>query len=110
MKRYPWYSVDSSSWVQIARTGNMMILPEGKVVAVSRDSPNRKVDGQHIDTFTEPQKEALEKYFESCGVDVKRMRETYLSRWAYNVWAFDQLGTSHIKKDFRFKQYQAELF
>ncbi len=109
MKRYPWYSVDSSSWVQIARVGGMLILPEGKVINVSDRSPNRKVEMQHIDTLPTLQREAVEKYMMRCGVDTVRMRETYLSRWCYNIWAFDQLGKL-MPQDSRFIPDQIGLF
>lgn len=92
MRRYPWYSTDSSSWVQIARVGGMLLLPEARVVNVSNQSPNRRVEGQHIDTFTQPQREAIEAKLRAKGVDTDRMRETYLSRWCYNMSAFDELG------------------
>lgn len=92
MSRYPWYSVDSSSWVQIARVGGMLLMPEARVLNVSNQSPNRRVEGQHIDTLTPAMREAVERKLQGCGVDIERMRETYLSRWCYNIWAFDQLG------------------
>ena len=92
MERYPWYSVDSSSWVQTARVGCMLLLPEAKAINVSNQSPNRKVEGQHIDTLTPPQRKAIEERFQKLGVDTERMREAYLSRWSYNIYAYDQLG------------------
>lgn len=92
VERYPWYSVDSSSWVQVARTGGMMLYPEARAISVSDRSPQRKVDGMHIDTWTEPQRKAVEARLEQMGVDTKRMREIYLARWAYNIWAFGLLG------------------
>ena len=92
MRRYPWYSVDSSSWVQIARVGGMLLLPEAKVLNVSSQSPNRRVEGQHITTLNEPQRLAVLEKLQKCGVDTDRMQETYLSRWTYNMWAFNELG------------------
>ena len=92
MERYPWYSVDSSSWVQTSRVGGMLLLPEAKVINVSNQSPQRKVEGMHLDTIPEVQRNAIEERFKKCGVDVERMRETYLARWAYCIWAYDQLG------------------
>ena len=110
MERYPWYSVDSSSWVQIARVGGMLLLPDAKVINVSDQSPNRKVEGQHIDNLTPVQREAIEAKLRACGVDTDRMRETYLSRWCYNIWAFDQLGKNHFRHDPKFKLDQPILF
>lgn len=110
VERYPWYSVDSSSWVQTARTGGMMLYPEARAISVSDRSPTRKVEGQHIDTLPAPQREALEKRFREMGVDTKRMREIYLSRWAYNIWAFGLLGELYNVDDPKFLREQPELF
>ena len=110
VERYPWYSVDSSSWVQTARTGGMMLYPEARVMSVSDRSPTRKVEGQHIDTLPAPQREALEKRFQKMGVDTQRMREIYLSRWAYNIWAYGLLGELYNTDDPKFLREQPELF
>ena len=110
MERYPWYSVDSSSWVQIARVGGMMLMPEARVINVSNQSPQRRVEGQHIDTLTPLQRQAVEQKLAACGVDTERMRETYLSRWCYNIWAFDQLGIQHFEEDPKFVPDQLGLF
>ena len=98
MERYPWYSVDSSSWVQIARVGGMLLMPEARVINVSSQSPNRRVEGQHIDTLPQIQREAIELKLRNCGVDTVRMRETYLSRWTYNIAAFTELGANITAK------------
>ena len=110
VERYPWYSVDSSSWVQTARTGGMILYPEARVVSVSDRSPTRKVEGQHIDTLPAPQREALEKRFREMGVDTQRMRETYLARWAYNIWVYGLLGELYNTDDPKFLRDQPELF
>jgi hypothetical protein len=110
MERYPWYSVDSSSWVQIARVGGMLLMPEARVINVSNQSPQRRVEGQHIDTLAPLQRQAVEQKLAACGVDTERMRETYLSRWCYNIWAFDQLGIQHFEEDPKFVPDQLGLF
>lgn len=110
MERYPWFSVDSSTWVQTARVGGMFLLPEAKVINVSNRSPNMKMEGQHIDNLPPIQREAIEAKLREAGVDLERMRETYLSRWCYNIWAFDQLGKNHLRIDPTFKAEQPVLF
>jgi hypothetical protein len=107
MTRYPWYSVDSSSWVQIARTGGMM-LPRGKVVSISERSPSRKVAGQHVDNLPEELSAPIIAELESYGVDVKRARETYLARWAFNIWSFSEIGRNI--PDHAFQPEQELLF
>lgn len=110
MERYPWYSVDSSSWVQTARVGGMLLMPEARVINVSNQSPQRRVEGQHIDTLTPLQRQAVEQKLAACRVDTERMREVYLSRWCYNIWAFDQLGIQHFEEDPKFVPDQLGLF
>lgn len=110
VERYPWFSVDSSSWVQVARTGGMTLYPSGKVVSVSKDSPNRKVANQHIDTMEPAVRAELERKFLNDGVDLERMRTTYLSRWAYNAWTFSRLGELYNTHEPVFKREQPELF
>jgi hypothetical protein len=92
MRRYPWYSVDSSSWVQIARVGGMLLLPEARVINVSDQSPQRRVEGQHITTLPAPQRAAIEAKLIAEGVDMERVMTLYLGRWTYNMMAFDKLG------------------
>jgi len=103
MTRYPWYSVDSSSWVQIARTGGVM-LPRGKVVSVSHRSPSRKVAGQHIDTIPEVMSASIKRELESYGVDLERMQENYLARWTFNMWAFTEMGRGITDHPFKMEQ------
>src|SRR3954453_8710269 len=109
MKRYPWYSVDLSLWVQVARVCGMLLL-DGRIVSVSNVSPNRKIEWRHIDTLPPIQREAIEKRLSKCGVDLKRMRETYLSRLAYNIWAYDQLGKNLHTEDPKFTFDQMWVF
>lgn len=77
MLRYPWYSVDSTSWVQGGRTGTIFvpryrngqwIYDENswKVVVSSR-SPTTKEAGKHINTIPPKQKEVIEHYIHSKG-------------------------------------------
>jgi hypothetical protein len=111
VERYPWYSVDSSSWVQVARNGGMMLYPEAKVISVSNQSPSRKVENMHIDSLNPTMRAAVEERLLQMGVDLKRMREIYLSRWAYNIWTFGLLGDLYEKThESRFKREQQELF
>lgn len=92
MRRYPWYSVDSSSWVQVARVGGVLLLPEGKVINVSDQSPQRRIEGQHLTTIPAPQRQAVEEKLRAHGMDTDRMQSTYLARWCYNMYAYNKLG------------------
>jgi hypothetical protein len=87
MKRYPWYSVDSSTWVQWAANG-MILVPSLGQINVSDKSSARKIAGQHIDNIPEVQKLAVMAEIENAGFDTERLRTEYIARWIYNIWAF----------------------
>lgn len=110
MVRYPWYSVDSSSWVQIGAHGNIFLPEERKTIAFSSKSPNAKVENQHIDTLPEPLRHAIEAKIMRQGYDPQRLRDVTYARWAYNAWAFDKLGRDLEHRDHQFFNEQEGLF
>lgn len=75
--RYPWFSVDSTSWVVTGRLGSIFIpvfkngewdyLTNPWKVAVSNKSPKNKEKGQHITTLTKTQRKNLELYLKEKG-------------------------------------------
>jgi len=77
MLRYPWYSVDSTSWVMTSRFGSVYIpkIREGKYiydesnwkVCVSDRSPSIKEAGKHITSFSPPEKKIIKQYFKERG-------------------------------------------
>lgn len=107
MKRYPWFSVDSSTWVQWAANG-MILVPGVGQVNVSCNSSSRKIEGQHLNTYTPPQREAIIKEIEKLGFDNQRLQDEYVSRWAFNVWAFPEEGRKSLLETFELAQ--PELF
>ena len=101
MKRYPWYSVDSSTWVQWAANG-MILAPGRAQLDVSNRSSRRKQAGQHLDSLTPMQTKSLEDEIRAFCIDPDRLREHYYSRWAWNSWAFP-----YYVKD---KKYEGDKF
>lgn len=93
MERYPWYSVDSSSWVQIAAAGNI-ITPKFGIIAVSESSPSRKKLNQHVDNLPDLQRRGILDYIEEHGFELERLRTMYASRWAFNCWAYTEIGNN----------------
>lgn len=87
MVRYPWYSVDSSTWVQWAANG-MLLVPGIGQVNMSEKSSSRKIEGQHFDNYPKMQQDAIRGIIEGFGGDVERLRSEYIARWAWNIWAF----------------------
>jgi len=76
MERYPWYSVDSTSWVIVGRMGGIHIPAKrgGKwdytkafKVAVSSLSPLKSDAGKHITTLSIKEREIMLEYIHEKG-------------------------------------------
>jgi hypothetical protein len=98
MERYPWYSCDSSSWIQTTSFGGITIPGYGNM-DVSQESPNRHVAGQHLETLTPIEREKIEGIIRSQGFDPEQVRTRYLGRATYNMWAYQEIErTINLKK------------
>lgn len=110
MKEYPWYSCDSSSWIQAAAFGSI-ITPEWGPLKVSEKSPSRHDWGQHVTTLTEPEQDAVFQYLEKNGFTYERLSTIYESRAAFNLWSFGVVNAIiNASKNDTFKQKVMELF
>lgn len=109
MERYPWYSVDSSSWVQIAANGSILVPGLG-VIAVSTSSPSAKQEGRHVLTLPPAQREALSRRIEGYGFEVDRLTTEYVSRWTFNCSAFREINDSCGKQGLTFVPEQMTFF
>lgn len=88
MLKYPWYSVDSSTWVQWAANGLVLMPRSGRQLNISSKSSSRKMELQHYDSLPEIMQKPLAAEVAADGQDIERLRELYYARWAYNCWAF----------------------
>lgn len=109
MTRYPWYSVDSSSWVQIAANGSLFIPGLG-YIAISQHHPNAKVAGAHFNTIPLIQQDEIRRQIVALGFDVERLRTEYIARWSFNCWAFGEINRLQLSVDKKFKADQIPLF
>lgn len=100
MKSYPWYSVDSSRWIQAAVFG--YILVNDKPIEISDKSGKRKTKGAHLETITEIEKNELVKQLTEWGFDVESLAKNSYSRAIYNMWSFirtnDQINKTTTRR------------
>lgn len=101
MLRYPWYSVDSTSWVVTGRMGSVYIprYRNGEwiydenswKITVSNRSPNTKEAGKHIETLPPTEKRIALDYIHDKGYrlgksEFKKVNQTHKlqdnERWA----------------------------
>lgn len=110
MFRYPWYSVDSSTWVQWAANGMILIPGKAGQVDVSNKSSRRKLRGQHLDSVAPVETLAIENEIRSMQGDPDRLRDLYYSRWAWNAWAFPAYAKDKVWEGDRFTTVEQRLF
>lgn len=97
MEEFDWYSCDSSSWIQSAAFGTVVVPGASAAnpampIAVSEKSPSRHTKGQHATTFSDAEVEYILSVFEKQGFTYERMSQIYESRAAYNLWAFGEVN------------------
>lgn len=103
MYRYPWYSVDSTSWVVTGRLGAIYVprFEKGKwiynknplKIDISTKSPRLKEDGKHLNTLSTLQQKQILKYLDEKGFELgksefKKEKQDYIlkenERWGEN--------------------------
>lgn len=111
MERYPWYSCDSSSWIQSAAFGTI-VSPKHGPLSVSEKSPSRHDYGQHISTLSPVEQDYVLRMLEEQGFTFERLSTVYESRAAYNLWSFGVVNAmlnASVNYD-KFERRVQELF
>ena len=92
MLRYPWYSVDSTSWVMTGRMGFVLVpkpwrghLGDPWKVCVSSQSPTKSEEGEHIDSLSPTHQTMVLEYFHSKGYSLGKSSFR-------RAWASDELA------------------
>lgn len=95
MTRYPWYSVDSTSWVQFGRYGVILIPKTRKgewvynenphIITVSDRSPRKGEPGKHFNTFPPSVQDKFIRYIESRGFTLEDVANNHLARDKMNM-------------------------
>lgn len=100
MLRFPWYSVDSSTWIRAGATGSIFVVSEGTLQMVHVSNRQSEYGGaknhetKWIKALVEYQKFDFEK-MRYWGEDKKAKRLAWIERLTYNMWSlshFRELG------------------
>lgn len=91
MERYPWWSCDSSSWIQSAAFGSV-ITPDYGPMNVSDKSPSRHDANQHVCNLNPIYQSKVMQDFIDNGYNYERLSTVYESRAVYNLWAFGKIN------------------
>lgn len=113
MFRYPWYSVDSTSWVMSSRFGGIFVdlpQPDGSVrdvkIMISSESPSRHDFGRHFTTLDPESQAVIRRRIEELGYDVDGLASLYGWRDHFNVCYFNRAMARRVD---RFVQQQDTL-
>lgn len=109
MARYPWYSVDSSSWIRLGWAGSI-IMRNGKMLPISSQNPARKILGQHYANLSPAIQKAASEELGRYGLTVERAATVPYSRWAFNAGMFCYIGEDCSQEDPKFIPDQEGLF
>lgn len=90
MERYPWFSVDSTSWVQIGMFGGLYYPTAGRIrtLSISRRSPATKQFDKSFWSLDAVSRAEVEKYIRSRGFDPEELSESYGMRDKWNIRFF----------------------
>lgn len=91
MERYPWHSVDSSSWIQFGAHGSMF-TPDGVPYRVSEKAGTIHDMGKHVLNLLPIEKEYIEKLILNSGFDLERLTTIYETRATFNMWAYREIA------------------
>jgi hypothetical protein len=94
IRRYPWFSVDSTTWVIIGRYGFVWVdLPNGVnlKMTISSESPTKHKLNGHIDTLAPALRNAVYARIEELGFTVDQLRHNYGWRDVWNIEFFRRL-------------------
>lgn len=105
LRRYPWYSVDSTSWSAYSRMGYVnVILSNGRTLqlTISEKRSARKDLDRHFDSMSPLHQQELTKMFTALGYTVADLRTKSSARAELMVDFYTQLresGTEVFKQD-----------
>jgi len=104
MRRYPWYSVDSTSWVMTSRFGSILVPPkkDGQwiysqdpwKVSVSEKQPDIEDAGVHYDSWPPVVQQIIKEYVKSKGFTMEGARTEYMVRDQLNIHYFKDFEKS----------------
>lgn len=108
MFRYPWYSVDSTSWVLTGRFGSIYYLDRERdtpvKIFISDQSPSRKDWDRHYDSMSSIHRAKLDSEIRKRGFDPEELRSIYWKRDLFNIATFKEM--TDRKLDIKFFKHK----
>lgn len=100
--RYPWYSVDSTTWIKITANGAVYLpaMVDGEFVfdqvpsaiTVSTDNPKQGAGGKASNTMSSSMRAILDRWLTICGKTHDEVAADYYHRAVCNVMYFKKVS------------------
>lgn len=121
LSRYPWYSVDSSSWGITAGTGDIIAASGAKItVSQRRLRPGRNRVGGLFNNFglgnrppdlNAGEVAAVRAYLKPLGFTLKDVQTSRLARCVVNAWQMTMVARKHnVRLFLSYMAYEPKLF
>ena len=108
--RYPWYSIDSTTWIKITASGSVYLpaMRDGEfvfdevpmTVSVSDRNPKQSSDGKHAISMAPAMRAILERWLKFCGKTFEEVHTSYYHRATCNVAFFREVSRAKGTKPF----------
>lgn len=105
--RYPWHSVDSTTWIKITANGAVYLpaVRDGEfvfdevpnVITVSTSNPKAMQDGKHYNSLPGSMKRLLDQWLQECGKTHAEVQESYRHRATVNVAYFKRVSEAKVQ-------------
>lgn len=109
--RYPWYSVDSTTWIQVTANGAVMLpaMRDGAfvfdqaptIVSVSTRNPKQAEAGKAANTLSPTMRAILERWLAECGKTFDEVASHYYHRAVCNVIFFKRVSELAAVRPFK---------
>jgi hypothetical protein len=108
--RYPWYSVDSTTWIKITANGACYLpqmrggkfvfdeIPE--IISVSSRNPKQGEDGKHYNSMSPSMREHFKAWLAECGKTLEEVSSHYYPRAVCNVTFFKRVSETRAVHPF----------
>lgn len=116
MTRYPWFSVDSTSWVLSCAYGRAAFYradpftgaPDIELLAVTDKNPARDTRNQHVDSMTSAQRSGVDQLAASRGWTIEQLAKDDHARYVCNAQAYVDVANAIPYRPF--KRRSSSLF
>jgi hypothetical protein len=110
--RYPWYSVDSTSWIKATANGAIYLPATDDAgafvfdrtpmtVAVSAASPKIAGDSTHYLNLPQVIQQLVQRWVQECGKTMEGVAESYRHRATCNVTFFRRVSEAKIERPYK---------